>query len=429
MDRLVIKGGFPLKGSIAVSGAKNAALPILFAAVLSDEKCTFSNVPLLADIRTTVKILEQVGVVTEWDQNKKVLTTNAANITSFEAPYELVRTMRASVLILGPLLARFGEARVSLPGGCSIGARPVNLHLMALEKMGAKIEVENGYISASAKKLKGAVIHFPIISVGATENTVMAATLAEGVTTLENAALEPEIVDLCNFLISCGVKIEGVGTSVLKVHGAQGRSALRGCSHKIIADRIEAGTYLAATAAAGGEITLNDINPQFLGAVLEKLRETGCEISTTVNSITIKAPSAPDGLRAVDVTTKEFPGFPTDMQAQLMAAMCVAKGRSVFSENIFENRFMHVPELMRLGADIAIQGSTAVTTGKGRLGLSGAIVMATDLRASASLVIAALASRGETVVRRVYHLDRGYEDMERKLSSLGAQIKREKEAE
>lgn len=421
MEKLIIEGGTSLQGTVQIAGAKNAALPILLAAILSDQECRFTNVPNLADISTTFKILKHLGVEVAWEPHKNKASVHAKSCSSHEAPYDLVRTMRASVLVLGPLLARFGEAIVSLPGGCSIGARPVNLHLTALEKMGANIDLNSGYIHARAKKMRGATIRFPTVSVGATENTLMAATLADGETVIENAACEPEIVDLAHFLRAAGAKIEGEGTPTIRVVGV---SQLRSCDHKVVADRIEAGTYISAVAISGGKLTMPDVSVSLLEAVVEKFKEAGVTISKVGNGLQIESSGA---LNAVDIATKEFPGFPTDMQAQLMAAMCVSQGTSTIRETIFENRFMHVPELQRLGADIEIHGNTAIVRGRGQRGLSGATVMATDLRASASLVLAGLAAKGTTTVRRIYHLDRGYERMEEKLRSLGARVTRETE--
>lgn len=421
MEKFVIEGGSPLSGEVAVSGAKNAALPLLFATVLSDRECIIENVPCLADIETTFKMLGHLGVRANWDRTTGRAAVQADKVEALEAPYELVRTMRASVLVLGPLLARFGKARVSLPGGCSIGARPVDLHLMAMEQMGATISIEEGYIVASAPKLKGAVIRFPTVSVGATENTLMAAALADGETTIENAAQEPEIVDLCRLLKGMGVTISGEGTPTIRVRGA---TALKPVKHRIIADRIEAGTYISAVGIAGGKVTMPHVSPGIFAAVLEKFSAMGISITPQGDGLLIEH-AAGAALKGVDVTTKEFPGFPTDMQAQLMAAACFAQGPSNINETIFENRFMHVPELTRLGADIKIQGNTALVRGKGPGSLSGATVMATDLRASASLVLAGLGAKGQTTVRRIYHLDRGYERMEEKLSRLGAKVLRQ----
>ena len=426
MDALVIEGksgqAGRLQGAVTVSGAKNAALPVLFATLLSDQDCTLTNVPDLLDISTTLKILEHIGATVEWDHNSRSALVNARSCSSLEAPYELVRTMRASVLVLGPLLARFGKARVSLPGGCTIGARPVNLHLMALEKMGAQIQIDGGYINASCSKLRGCEIQFPTISVGATENIMMAACLAEGTTVLENAAREPEITDLAHFLKLAGADIHGEGTGTITI---KGMNHLKPAKHQIIADRIEAGTYLTACALTGGDVFLPGVSASLLSAVIDKLREAGATIEVSQQGIRVRSTGE---LKGVDILTKEFPGFPTDMQAQFMAAMCTAHHSSIINENIFENRYMHVPELVRLGADITIQGNTAVVRGKGPGGLSGATVMATDLRASASLILAALTAKGSTTVRRIYHLDRGYERMEEKLSQLGARIRRVKES-
>lgn len=421
MDKLVIEGKRQLKGTVHIGGAKNAALPILFASLLTSEKCQLENVPDLADIDTTVRLLSEMGVHSQHRHAEHKVELQAKELTSTEASYDLVRTMRASVLVLGPTLARFGKAKVSLPGGCTIGARPVNLHLMALEKMGAKITLEGGYIHAEAAKLKGADISFDQISVGATENTLMAASLARGKTVMRNCALEPEIVDLAHFLKKLGAKIEGEGTSVITVHGVD---ALGGATHRIIPDRIEAGTYLVAGAITGGELQLPAVSAELLGSVLDKLRETGAEIEANSKGLKISCPKTP---HSVDISTLPFPGFPTDMQAQFMALMAVADGSSVITENIFENRFMHVAELMRLGADITVQGKTAVVRGHSgkQTGLTGATVMATDLRASACLVLAGLAAEGTTTVRRIYHLDRGYEKMEMKLKAIGADIRRE----
>jgi len=424
MDKFVIEGGSKLSGNIKISGAKNAALPLLCATLLSDKECVLENIPNLADIDTTFKILNFIGVQTEWDKKNQKASINGAKANRLEAPYDLVRTMRASVLVLGPMLARFGEAKVSLPGGCAIGARPVNLHLTALEQMGATITIDGGYIHAKAKKLKGTTIRFPIISVGATENTLMAAALADGETIIENAALEPEIVDLANLLKAMGVPITGEGTNTIRVKGV---GSIQKCNHKTIPDRIEAGTYLSAVAIAGGKIHLDHVKASLLPTVIDKYIEAGLTIVEENGGLTASFDPAKGALKACDIQTKEFPGFATDMQAQFMAAMCFTKGSSTISENIFENRFMHVPELIRLGADIAIQGNTAVVKGKGPLSLSGATVMATDLRASASLVLAGLGAKGETQVRRIYHLDRGYENMEKKLSSLGAKVSRTEE--
>lgn len=414
MDKLIIEGGVPLTGVVRVSGSKNAALPILMASILLEEPALFSNVPDLRDIRTTVKLLELLGCPVE---------STAEGIRVFpgtlkpEAPYDLVKTMRASVLVLGPLLARLGEAKVAMPGGCAIGARPVDLHLSALEKMGARFELEEGYILGRSRKLQGAHIHFDFPTVGGTENLLMAATLAEGETILENAAREPEVVDLARFLISCGAVIEGHGSSEIKI---QGVSRLGGSHYRIMPDRIEAGTFLAAAGITDGELLLTDCPFEELDAVISKMREMGMDITPGPDGILVRRATA---LRGVDVVTRPYPGFPTDMQAQIMTLMCVAEGSGMITENIFENRFMHVQELVRMGADIRLSGHTAGIRGVQRL--IGAPVMASDLRASASLVLAGLAARGTTTVQRIYHLDRGYEHIETKLNAVGARIRRE----
>jgi UDP-N-acetylglucosamine 1-carboxyvinyltransferase len=425
MDKLIIEGGRKLTGEVQISGSKNAALPILFGTILTDKGCDLSNVPALADITTTLKLLSMMGIKTQFNKKDRTAFVQAADLTSLEAPYDLVRTMRASVLVLGPTLARYGEAKVSLPGGCSIGARPVNLHLSALEKMGAQIEIEEGYIKAKCRKLKGAEITFEQVSVGATENIMMAATLAEGTTILHNAALEPEIVDLAVFLRACGADIKGEGTSTIVIRGGNGR-LLHGCNHSIIPDRIEAGTYLVAGAITGGNVFLRGVSSKLFEAVLEKLKASGMDVRSDANGVHLSASAAP---KAVNISTVPFPGFPTDMQAQFMSLMSISDGVSAITENIFENRFMHVAELSRLGADVQIQGNVAIVNGLGqkKKHLKGATVMATDLRASACLVLAALAAEGSTQVRRVYHLDRGYEEMEVKLNKLGAKVIRDKE--
>lgn len=423
MDKLVIQGGHKLKGSIKVGGAKNSALPILFATVLTDGVCELENVPNLSDIVTTTRLLSMMGVDVRPKLNDHKVSVQAKSLTNFEAPYDLVRTMRASVLILGPLLARFKQAKVSLPGGCSIGARPVNLHLMGFEKMGARIKIEQGYIFAETDGLVGADITFDQVSVGATENVMMAATLAKGRTVLRNCAQEPEIDDLADFLNQCGAKISGAGTPTITIDGV---AKLNGCRHAVIADRIEAGTYLIAAAMTGGEVELTDIPPKFLTALIDKLEDCGFEIKIGDDTVSLK--TTDKSFQAQDISTMPFPGFATDMQAQYMALMSICNGTSVIKENIFENRFMHVPELVRLGADVTIQGNTAIVRGlRGKGQLTGAIVMATDLRASACLILAGLAAQGETTVRRVYHLDRGYEQMEVKLNQLGAKIVRAEE--
>ncbi|TWG83491.1 UDP-N-acetylglucosamine 1-carboxyvinyltransferase [Cupriavidus gilardii J11] len=415
MDKLEIQGNGPLRGDIRISGAKNAALPILCASLLAADTVTLSNVPDLQDVRTTLKLLRQMGVRTEQGGDGHV-ALDAGQITSPEAPYEMVKTMRASILVLGPLVARLGEARVSLPGGCAIGARPVDQHIKGLQAMGADITIEHGFIHARARRLKGARIVTDMITVTGTENLLMAATLADGETVLENAAREPEVSDLARLLVAMGARIDGIGTDRLVVQGVE---RLHGASHRVIADRIEAGTFLCAAAATLGEVVVRDISPDILDAVLDKLIEAGASIERGDDWIRLAMRQRP---RAVSFRTSEYPAFPTDMQAQFMALNCVAEGAARVTETIFENRFMHVQELNRLGADIAVEGNTAVVTGVGRL--SGAKVMATDLRASASLVIAGLVAEGETVIDRIYHLDRGYDRMEDKLSAVGARIRR-----
>lgn len=472
MDKIKITGGIPLHGIIPISGAKNAALPLMAACLLTEETLTLTNLPYLSDIRTMNKLLKQHGVIAALDAGDFELTHSnykpgghtlhlcAAEVNNFTAPYDLVRTMRASVVVLGPLLARFGEAKVSLPGGCAIGTRPIDLHLKALEAMGAKITLEGGYVLAEVRgRLKGADIQFDMVSVGATENILMAATLAEGVTTLSNAAREPEVVDLANCLVAMGAQIEGIGTDRIKVTGVK---ALHGATHRIIPDRIETGTYLTAAAITGGEVTLTGCDPSFLTAVLEKYEEAGVHITigSMEQEVRTERPHLPRAseaspiaeasiytsgraergasgirpeqgqyikitsraLRGVDVMTQPYPGFPTDMQAQFMALMCAADGASMITENIFENRFMHVPELLRMGANVNVHGRSAMV--RGVKDLRGAEVMATDLRASVSLVIAALAAKGDTIIHRIYHLDRGYEALEEKLAACGAKVER-----
>ncbi|TMS59297.1 UDP-N-acetylglucosamine 1-carboxyvinyltransferase [Imbroritus primus] len=414
MDKLLIEGNGPLHGDIQVSGAKNAALPILCAGLLTAEDVHLSNVPNLQDVRTMLRLLRQMGVRAEQEGESVLL--NGAGINSPEAPYELVKTMRASILVLGPLLARFGEARVSLPGGCAIGARPVDQHIKGLQAMGASVTIEHGFINARAARLKGARIITDMITVTGTENLLMAATLADGETVLENAAREPEVSDLAHLLVKMGAHIEGIGTDRLVIQGVE---RLGGASHTVVGDRIEAGTFLCAVAAAGGDVTLRGIDPTILDAVLDKLREAGVQIESGTDWIRVRMSGRP---RAVSFRTSEYPAFPTDMQAQFMALNAVAEGAATVTETIFENRFMHVQELNRLGANIAIEGNTAVVTGVPAL--SGAMVMATDLRASASLVIAGLVAQGETLIDRIYHLDRGYDRMEHKLSAVGAKIRR-----
>jgi UDP-N-acetylglucosamine 1-carboxyvinyltransferase len=416
MDKIKIRGGIPLRGAVQVSGAKNAALPILIASLLTEEQCIFGRVPQLQDIRTILKLLNHFGVGVDYRADDSEVRLQAKDIGVLEAPYDLVRTMRASVVVLGPLLARFGKAKVSLPGGCAIGARPINYHLAGLERLGAKVELENGYVLVSAKKLRGNRVAFEFPSVGATQNLMMAAALAEGETLLENCAREPEIVDLANALISMGAELEGAGTEIIRI---QGKKSLKGCNYNIMGDRIEAGTFLCAAFATRGDIQIQGINPEYLEAAIVKFEEAGAILKREPNGISIVSHSRP---KSTDITTLPFPGFPTDMQAQFMAAMTVADGASLISETIFENRFMHVPELIRLGADISIRGNTAIV--RGQESLQGAQMMATDLRASASLIIGGLCAQGESIVSRIYHLDRGYEKMEEKLRSLGADIER-----
>lgn len=420
MEKLRIVGGNKLNGKIEISGAKNAALPILFAALLTQECSQVKNVPLLADINTTLKVLDALGLKTLFKLSDHCIEIDGSTLSSMEAPYELVRTMRASVLVLGPLLARLREAKVSLPGGCAIGARPVDFHLSALEKMGAEFKIEGGYIHGTVKGgLKGAVMPLPFPSVGATENILMAATLANGNSRIENAACEPEIVDLARALRSMGAKISGEGTSTIEVEGV---AALHGMNHSVAPDRVEAATFLCAGLITQGKVTVTGIDPSYLASALKILSEIGAKITHDDHSVTAEYVGP---LKPVQIETQPFPGFPTDMQAQFMALLSVAQGTSVITETIFENRFMHVPELNRLGAKVKIQGNQAVVDGPAQY--TGAMVMATDLRASASLIIAGLAATGETHVRRIYHLDRGYEQIEKKLAKLGAQIYRETE--
>jgi UDP-N-acetylglucosamine 1-carboxyvinyltransferase len=415
VDKLRIQGGRPLEGEVRVSGAKNAALPIMCAALLSEQPLRLTNVPYLMDVRTMAKLLRQMGVTADPPVDGR-LALHAGRIKDPTASYELVKTMRASVLVLGPLLARCGQAKVSLPGGCAIGQRPVDQHVKGLQAMGATISVEHGYMNATAERLRGARIVMDLVTVTGTENLMMAAVLANGTTVLENAAREPEVVDLARCLLAMGAKIEGAGTDVIRIEGVP---FLHGAQHRVMPDRIETGTYLAAAAAAGGRVRLTGAAPESLDATLEKLRETGARITIAEDSIEIEATQRP---KAVSVRTAPYPGFATDMQAQFMALASVANGTAVITETIFENRFMHALELQRLGADISIQGNSAVVRGVERL--QGATVMATDLRASAGLVIAGLVAEGETVVDRIYHLDRGYEALESKLSALGARVER-----
>ncbi|MGJ7521861.1 UDP-N-acetylglucosamine 1-carboxyvinyltransferase [Variovorax sp. LT1P1] len=421
MDKLLIRGGRTLGGEVLVSGAKNAALPELCAALLTDQPVTLHNVPRLQDVSTMLKLVRNMGVTAERHDNGTVLL-DAGDLNNPEAPYELVKTMRASVLALGPLLARFGHAKVSLPGGCAIGSRPVDQHIKGLQAMGAEIVVEHGYmlakLPAGRTRLQGARILTDMVTVTGTENFLMAAALAEGETLLENAAQEPEIVDLAEMLIKMGAKIEGHGTSHIRI---QGVDKLHGCEHAVVADRIEAGTFLCAVAAAGGEVFLRHARADHLDAVIDKLREAGCDVKPVDGGVRIASRGGAT-LKAQAFRTTEYPGFPTDMQAQFMALNCVAQGTAAVTETIFENRFMHVNELVRLGATIHVDGKVAVV--EGGTALSGASVMATDLRASASLVIAGLVADGETMVDRIYHLDRGYDRMEAKLRGLGADIER-----
>ena len=428
MDKIRIRGGRPLRGYLAVGGAKNAALPLMVASLLTDETLTLAQVPHLADIATLANLLAQHGVVFGMDGSApqdgaagRVLELTTREIASTTAPYDLVRKMRASVLVLGPLVARCGVAKVSLPGGCAIGARPVDLHLRALEAMGAELDLRDGYVHAKAPAggLRGAVVDFPLVSVGATENALMAATLAKGTTVLKNAAREPEIVDLARCLRAMGAQIEGEGTSTITI---QGVDALHGATHPVVTDRIELGTYMLAPAICGGEVECLGGRIDLVAAFCEKLDAAGIDVTETERGLKVSRKNG--RVRAVDVVTEPFPGFPTDLQAQMMALNCVADGMGTIDETIFENRFMHVNELMRLGADIHIDGPRAIVKGVTRL--SGAPVMATDLRASASLILAGLVAEGETTIDRIYHLDRGYEHIERKLSALGARIRREK---
>ncbi len=416
MDKLIIKGGIPLQGEINISGAKNAALPILAATILADAPVTVGNVPHLHDITTTMELLGRMGAQLTVDE-KMNIEVDSSNIREFFAPYELVKTMRSSILVLGPLLAHYGKADVSLPGGCAIGSRPVNLHLRGLAAMGADIHVEGGYIRATAKRLKGVHITLDMVTVTGTENLMMAATLAKGTTIIDNAAREPEVVDLANCLISMGAKITGAGSDRIVIEGVQ---TLTGSHYNILPDRIETGTYLVAAAMTGGKIKLKNTRPDLLDAVLAKLVEAGAEINGDASTITLDMGGRKP--RAVDVYTSPFPGFPTDMQAQFTAMNCVATGTGMITESVFENRFMHVQELQRMGANLRLEGNTAISSGVERL--TSAPVMATDLRASASLVLAGLVAKGETVVDRIYHIDRGYETIEEKLAQLGAHIRR-----
>lgn len=418
MDKLIITGGKKLSGELRISGAKNAALPILAATLLSETPVSVGNIPHLHDITTTMELLGRMGVQLVVDE-KMNIEVDASSITSFEAPYELVRTMRASILVLGPLLARHGEAHVSLPGGCAIGTRPVDVHLSGLAKMGADITVENGYIHAKVDRLKGCRLVLELITVTGTENLLMAATLAEGTTIIENAAKEPEVTDLAHFLNAMGAKISGIGTDVLVIEGVE-RLGVENLHYNILPDRIETGTYLVAAAITGGKVRLKNTRPDLLDVVLEKLIEAGADISTGENWIQLDMQG--NKPKAVSVRTAPYPAFPTDMQAQFTAMNTIAEGVGLITETVFENRFMHVQELQRMGADIKLESNTAICTGVKKL--TAAPVMATDLRASASLVIAALAAEGDTLVDRIYHIDRGYDHIEEKLTQLGATIRR-----
>ena len=415
MDKLIIEGGVPLAGEVRISGAKNAALPILCAAILSGEPLRVANVPRLRDVTTMLKLLAQMGIAVSFD-DKSGIELNAAALNNPVASYDLVKTMRASVLVLGPLIARCGEARVSLPGGCAIGLRPVDQHLKALQAMGATIDIRRGYMHGRAPRLKGARIIMDLVTVTGTENIMMAATLASGETVIENAAREPEVIDLANCLNAMGAQVSGAGSDVIRITGVP---RLKSAECRVMPDRIETGTFLAAAAATGGAVRLLGTRADILEAVLEKLREAGAQIETAADWISLRMSGA---LRAVSLRTAPYPGFPTDMQAQFMALNCVARGTALITETIFENRFMHVQELRRLGSQIEAEHNTVMVTGVNHL--DGATVMATDLRASASLVLAGLIARGETTIERVYHLDRGYEAIEAKLSRLGARIRR-----
>jgi UDP-N-acetylglucosamine 1-carboxyvinyltransferase len=429
MDKLLIAGGVPLTGEVAISGAKNAALPLLCTALLTKEPVTFTNVPHLNDIGTMLKLLAQMGVKVNREKSEvpagtqsagagDTVVLDASGLDNAIAPYEMVKTMRASILVLGPLVARAGEARVSLPGGCAIGARPVDQHIKGLTAMGAEVAVEQGYVHAKATRLKGARLFTDMVTVTGTENLMMAACLAQGETVIENAAREPEVVDLANCLVAMGARISGAGGDVIRIQGVE---ALHGATHRIMPDRIETGTYLCAAAATGGDVRLTGTSSAYLDAVIDKLMDCGCEVLSERDAIRLKAPPR---LTATSIRTAPYPAFPTDMQAQFMAINAVADGTAVIRETIFENRFMHAVELIRLGADIRIDGNTAFVKGVPKL--DGATVMATDLRASASLVIAGLVAQGETLIERIYHLDRGYEGLENKLAALGARVRRVK---
>ena len=418
MDKFVIRGGNPLLGTVRISGAKNAALPAMAAALLTDETVILENVPQVRDIETTRRLLSSMGAEVElgYGRAQHRTTICCKNLGSPEASYDLVKTMRASTLVLGPLVARCGRARVSLPGGCAIGARPIDLHIKGLERLGAKIDQQHGYVEASAERLKGAEVVFDRITVTGTEDLLMAATLAEGETVMQNCAREPEVADLADLLNKMGAKIEGAGTATIRVKGV---SKLRGAKHRIIPDRIEAATFIIAGALTDGDLNISGCEPKHLGALLRKLEEVGVKTKSTRDSVRVEGSST---LKAADVLTEEYPGFPTDVQAQYMALATQAEGTSIITENIFENRFMHALEMVRMGANIKIEGRRAVVRGKSQLG--GAAVLASDLRASASLVLAALVADGETIIDRVYHIDRGYENIEEKLKGVGAQIRR-----
>ena len=414
MEKLLIKGGKSLSGQIDCSGAKNAALPVIAASILSSDDITLKNLPYLQDITTMFELIGSMGADISLDE-KMNFKLNTSNLSNLEARYELVKTMRAALLVLGSMVAKYGYAKIALPGGCAIGSRPVNYHLKALEKLGAEISLNNGYIEAKAKKLTGANIEFEGVTVTGTENLMMAASLAEGLTTLTNVAKEPEISDLADFLNSMGAKISGAGTDEIRIEGVK---ELTGTTFKIPADRIEAGTYLVAAAVTNGKITINKIDPKRMGSIIETLQKAGAEVDSNGNSISLDMTK--DAIKPVDIVTAPFPGFPTDMQAQFTVLNCIGSGESSVTETIFENRFMHVQELNRMGTDITINGTTALINGVDSI--SGAQVMATDLRASASLILAGLIAKGETIVDRIYHIDRGYERIEEKLSNLGAEI-------
>ena len=414
MEKLLIKGGKSLSGQIDCSGAKNAALPVIAASILSSDDITLKNLPYLQDITTMFELIGSMGADISLDERMN-FRLNTSNLSNLEARYELVKTMRASILVLGSMVAKYGYAKIALPGGCAIGSRPVNYHLKALEKLGAEISLNNGYIEAKAKKLTGANIEFEGVTVTGTENLMMAASLAEGFTTLTNVAKEPEISDLADFLNSMGAKISGAGTDEIRIEGVE---ELAGTTFKIPADRIEAGTYLVAAAITNGKITINKIDPKRMGSIIETLQKAGAEVDSNGNSISLDMTK--DAIKPVDIVTAPFPGFPTDMQAQFTVLNCIGPGESSVTETIFENRFMHVQELNRMGSDITINGTTALINGVDSI--SGAQVMATDLRASASLILAGLIAKGETIVDRIYHIDRGYERIEEKLSNLGAEI-------